>query len=773
MAFDGHQSTLANALFPTFQGQASLNVDGGNNASVTLPFVSIPSGSLQDTTSYMLWSHNVYEDPYEVVNSAQSSAKIRKPDNTDCDDETDLQGLVSNILDEAGSQDDNYSEGSLPTCNSIWSPKPLREELLQYLQSEAKVQHSSTFPSNTFSRAQGQSMVRDVEEIYQYSSSGGTNQQLLFHLPNGDRDSYTPYPQKLSPGVPLPNIGNTYRPQRQQSRYENVSVDKDRVSSHQMNNLPDLSDVFRCQSKMNGPSFDPCYEDCYTQNITEPKSVEPLVPQDINQLVSSFQSFMAVEHDSFHCRDFPDMNKQLLGMHHEEQWKIASPPVSAQKTPAIQTPKQLLGEFGTMQRERNEEVGKQIFDAFQHLPGFNPQSTEYFQQPKPSSAAFLKHPNQYQNNMTIHRENININTHQYSKHHTQEGQIQNKVKPQLLNDKRMMHMSGFLGDGFSGIPLPKTHAREGDKKQALSQTLYFDLQGSMLPQKFDGENSIVSTGSTHQFMPPMYSVNDPRRYPTIPINSNFNSRGTMSYRNGVPGLGVGDMVPANESAHFSSYVSDMMTPGGERTYHGMASVFTTPMVMNQEGPMVQLYLFVDECYEQWRCLEKERKKTEVILTKTFPGKRSAALSNSNQLKTPPNATRVDHLIVKQIREKAKVASLLDRIEYLHNNTLHMNIHTALNRHHMAICTTQARRKEEIANMSKRQQHRTHFTEDRDTLLLVFALKDLIATTRKLRTALWCALQMTLPKPADNHVNYVDATCSETCSSPFEGYSFRL
>lgn len=146
-----------------------------------------------------------------------------------------------------------------------------------------------------------------------------------------------------------------------------------------------------------------------------------------------------------------------------------------------------------------------------------------------------------------------------------------------------------------------------------------------------------------------------------------------------------------------------------------------------------------------------------------------------------------------------MASLLDRMECLCNNPLHVNIQTALNRHHMAICITQARRKEEIGNMSKQQQQKAHFTENRgnsywivryvppyeklptlnwfcfiDTLLLVLALKDLAATTRTLRTALWCALQMTLPKPVKRQDHHVEkATCSERCSSPFEGYSFKL
>uniref|UniRef100_A0A8C9YDJ5 Uncharacterized protein n=2 Tax=Sander lucioperca TaxID=283035 RepID=A0A8C9YDJ5_SANLU len=218
-----------------------------------------------------------------------------------------------------------------------------------------------------------------------------------------------------------------------------------------------------------------------------------------------------------------------------------------------------------------------------------------------------------------------------------------------------------------------------------------------------------------------------------------------------------------------------MTCRGESTYHGMASAMTTSMVMNQGGPVIQLYFYLDECYEQWRCLERERKRAEVIITKTFLGKRSAAVANINLPKTPPNPTRVDQLIVNQMREQARVASLLDKMECLCNTPLHMSIHTALNRHHMAICIAQARRKEEIASMSKHQRQRAHFTEDKDTLLLVIALKDLAATTRKIRTALWSALQMTLPKPIkrqDHHVNR-EATHTERSSSPFEGYSFKL
>uniref|UniRef100_A0A3B5BJQ6 Uncharacterized protein n=1 Tax=Stegastes partitus TaxID=144197 RepID=A0A3B5BJQ6_9TELE len=101
------------------------------------------------------------------------------------------------------------------------------------------------------------------------------------------------------------------------------------------------------------------------------------------------------------------------------------------------------------------------------------------------------------------------------------------------------------------------------------------------------------------------------------------------------------------------------------------------------------------------------------------------------------------------------------MECLCSTPLCSNIHAALKRHHMAICITQARCMD-TANMTKHQRQKPHFTEDR------------AASTRKLRTALWCALQMTLPKAGkmQYHVNKED-TCSEKCFSLFEISSFQL
>ncbi|XP_076607598.1 uncharacterized protein moto [Chaetodon auriga] len=784
MAFDGHQSTFSNSPFPTYQRQA-----GGNNGSKVLSF-SIPSVSVQeqDTAPYIAWSHNAHDDPYGLIKSAQRT-KSRKPtDNTDCDGEADLQGLVSNILDEADSQDSYCNEGSLPTCNPIWSPKTLREELLQYFQSEVKTQNNPTFPLNyasceALSKAQGQSVDKDVQDFCQQSNGLATSQQWLFNLPNADRDSSTLRPQKPPPGLAMPNMENTCLSQMQQSKYDNAEAERERRNSQTLNKFSDLSDVFRPQSEINNPCFHPYYEDQCFQSCTKPISNDQHLPQDINQLVNSFQSFMAGEHDSLCCGDFPDMHRQTVGMQHEdsmvEQWKITSPEMSTQGTPAVQTQKQGVGEFGRVQMQRNGGLRNQTFkyDAFQDLHDFSPHNTERSQQPNPFSGSFNL-SNQYQNKMTMHRGAtsfpINMNMNQYSKHHIQQRQIQSRMKPQMLKEKKRTHMAGCLGEGFSTRSQSNANMRAGDRRPAHSHYPYFFRLQS---QRFDGESSMASAGNTQQFMPLVYPVNDPRGHSSVPINSsNFTSRSTLPYGSSAPVMDMGDMMSASESAAFNSYVSDMMTCRGENTYHGTASAMAASMEMNQGGPVIHLYFYLDECYEQFRCLERERKKTEAILTKTFLEKRTATVTHTKLPRTPPNPTRLDHLLVNQMREQARVARLLERIEGLYNIPLPINIHTALNRHRMAICITQARRKEEIANMSKHQRRSAHFTEDTDTLLLAAAVKDLAATTRKLCTALWCALQMALPKPVkrqDHHVDKEAKGTAERCPSPFDRYSFKL
>ncbi|XP_034047178.1 uncharacterized protein moto [Thalassophryne amazonica] len=739
MAFNQHQSTFSDSLFSTYQHQASANASDGIKGSMASPFVTIPSVTVpeQDTASHMTWPHNAHDDPYELISCAQSSFKNRNvTGSTECDGELDLNRLVSNIVDKGESQDSYSSEGYLPSCNPVWSPRIPREDFMNYFQSEAKTNHISSFLSDSdrFNKAQVQSEDKTVEESSQQFSGLTSAQQWLFNLSNEDHNGCTPCPRKLPPGLPVSNTGRTSPSQLQQSKYTYISI-KDRGNSQPLNKFPDLSDVFRPQSEMNSLQFDPYYEDQASRLTVEMQHKNRMVAQ---------------------CND-------------------SNPAVPAQTMPVAHLQKELLGEFGMVHKERTEGKRKQTLncDGSQDQPGFSLQNTEHFQQPMPVSPSFSR-PYQYHNKMTMHKGDaslpMTLDMNQSSQHHILQGQMNDTVRSEIPKEQNRMLGPGFLGEHLFTGPLNHNQMRE--MNQALSHNSRWNTQ------RFVGENRVTSAGNVQQFIPFMYPVNDPRKQSLLPIaTSNFSSRATLLNGSGIPGMDLGDVVPINASAAFYSYLSDIMSRRGENPYHGVASAMKSPVVMNQGGPAVLLYFYLDECYEQWRALEKERKATEAILNRAFP-ERQLATANSIYLpKSPLNATRIDNLIASQMREQARVASLLDNMECLHIIPLPSNIHTALSSHHMSLCVTQARCKEQqLVNVSVQQrQSGSHVTAYRDTQMLALALKELSAATRDLRTALWCALQVTVPKPArrpDQHVTQ-ETACMGTHLSPFDGYSFTL
>ncbi|CAM9850718.1 unnamed protein product [Lampetra fluviatilis] len=167
---------------------------------------------------------------------------------------------------------------------------------------------------------------------------------------------------------------------------------------------------------------------------------------------------------------------------------------------------------------------------------------------------------------------------------------------------------------------------------------------------------------------------------------------------------------------------------------------------NVVAPSLQLHLWLEACYEQWRALEKERKKAELELAQCYSNRSMASTVGYSGPRLPFNPSRVDRLIVDQLKEQGKVVALLSKMERLRSTPLHANISTALDRHLEAIHSLHTVRKVEMSNIACRnRQTPPPCNEQRDIVAIASSLGELYQTTRRARTAFWSALQMTLPK----------------------------
>ena len=175
--------------------------------------------------------------------------------------------------------------------------------------------------------------------------------------------------------------------------------------------------------------------------------------------------------------------------------------------------------------------------------------------------------------------------------------------------------------------------------------------------------------------------------------------------------------------------------GPMRQIRGSSAVIRRPIDLSYD-----LNYQLDKCQEQLRLMERERRKGEQVFSSLFPDRKISGNNSIPIPKLPPKPCRVDRLIVEQIKEHARVFTLISLMEQLignFENEMMSKIHRWLE----ALRSLQTARQEEL--ISREEENRNgcivSLTQEESGPKTSFAVKTLCAATRTARTTFWCVV----------------------------------
>ncbi|RWS32027.1 hypothetical protein B4U80_01497 [Leptotrombidium deliense] len=162
------------------------------------------------------------------------------------------------------------------------------------------------------------------------------------------------------------------------------------------------------------------------------------------------------------------------------------------------------------------------------------------------------------------------------------------------------------------------------------------------------------------------------------------------------------------------------------------------------APQNDLQYQIERCFEQFKMLERERKKIEQELTEKFPGKKISSANNIAIPRLPQNCSRIDRLIVDQYKEHAKVITLIAKMEMHGSRQIHEMVHESVQKWLETIRQLQFQRKGDLLPACRpRLNNVPEDVNDYICSQISLVVHELCVKTRSARTALWCAAISTL------------------------------